>query len=151
MAPSVQRRKVWLTLTAGVPCSNAAKTRNPLKLAGCPKLANRSQPLLGRSSPYGEYVWRKYCCLTSFFPIVGYMPSLRKYSPTSLCDGAQMAIFGDFLRPVFSASRSTFQTYILNSHHGHTMCRSMVDIQSATAEIRRGEELKIKEEKEDMR
>jgi len=27
----------------------------------------------------------------------------------------------------------------------------MVDIQSATAEIRRGEELKIKEEKEDMR
>jgi len=22
-----------------------------------------------------------------------------------LCDGAQMAIFGDFLRPVFSASR----------------------------------------------
>jgi len=34
--PSVQCRKVWLTPTTGVPCSNAAKTRNPLKLAGMP-------------------------------------------------------------------------------------------------------------------
>jgi len=25
--------------------------------------------------------------------------------PTKLCDGAQLAIFGDFLRPVFSAIR----------------------------------------------
>jgi len=29
VAPSVQRRKVWLTLTTRVTCSNAAKTRNP--------------------------------------------------------------------------------------------------------------------------
>jgi len=27
----------WLTSTAGVPCSNAAKIRNPLKLAGMPQ------------------------------------------------------------------------------------------------------------------
>jgi len=27
-------RKVWLTPTTGVPCSNAAKTRNLLKLTG---------------------------------------------------------------------------------------------------------------------
>jgi len=33
---------------------------------------------------------------------------------------------------------STFQTCILNSHYGYTKCRSMVDIHSATAEIRRG-------------
>ena len=33
------------------------------------------------------------------------MPQLRRYSPSKLCDGAQMAIFGDFLRPVFAASR----------------------------------------------
>ena len=39
-------------------------------LLGCPKLANRSQPLVGRSSPNSEDVWRRYCCLTSFFPIV---------------------------------------------------------------------------------
>jgi len=36
-------------------------------LLGCPKLPNRSQPLLGRSSPYCENVWRRYCCLTCFF------------------------------------------------------------------------------------
>jgi len=37
----------------------------------------------------------------------------------------------------------TFQTCILNSHEGHTMCGSMVDIQSPTAEIRRGTKKKI--------
>ena len=36
-------------------------------LQGCPKLANRSQPLAGRSSPYYEDMWRRYRCLTSFF------------------------------------------------------------------------------------
>ena len=37
----------------------------------CPKLANRSQPLGGRSSPhYDEDMWGRYRCLTSFFPIV---------------------------------------------------------------------------------
>ena len=36
------------------------------------------------------------------------------------------------------AACSTFQTCILNSHQGHTMCQSMVDIQPAAAEIRRG-------------
>jgi len=70
-------------------------------LQGCPKLANRSQPLVGRSSPYYEGIWRKYCCLISFSDC-RYMPYLRRYSPTKLCDGAELAIF---LRHVFSASR----------------------------------------------
>jgi len=54
---------------------------------------------------------------------------------------------GDFV-PHFSvlhfqrAACSTFQTCILNSHYGHTMCASMVDIQSPTAEIRRGKKKK---------
>jgi len=51
---------VWL-------CSNAAKTRNPLKFAWVPKLTKRSQPLVGRSSPYCKDMWGRYCCLTSFF------------------------------------------------------------------------------------
>jgi len=49
-----------------MPCSNAAKTRNQLNLVGCPKLTKRSQPLVGRSSPYCGDIWRTYCCLTSF-------------------------------------------------------------------------------------
>jgi len=38
-------------------------------LLGCPKLPNRSQPLVDRHL-YCEDMWRRYCCLTSFFPIV---------------------------------------------------------------------------------
>ena len=34
---SVQRLKVWLTPTTRVLCSNATKTRNPLKLASVPQ------------------------------------------------------------------------------------------------------------------
>jgi len=65
---------VWLTPTTRVVCSNAAKTRNPLKLPGGPKLTNRSQPLVGRSSPYCGDVYRRYCCLISFFSDCRYMP-----------------------------------------------------------------------------
>jgi len=31
---------------------------------GCPKLAIRSQLLVGQSLPYCEDMWRRYCCLT---------------------------------------------------------------------------------------
>ena len=34
---SVQRRKVWLMPTTRVQCSNAAKSRNPLKIARVPQ------------------------------------------------------------------------------------------------------------------
>jgi len=36
-------------------------------LQGCPKLANRTQALVSRSSPYYQDMWRRYWCLTSFF------------------------------------------------------------------------------------
>ena len=76
-------------------CSNAAKRESRLNLQGCLKLANRSQPLVGRSSPYCEDIWRTYCCSTSFSQCK-YVPQLRRYSPTNLCDGAQMSHFGGF-------------------------------------------------------
>ena len=48
-------------------------------------------------------------------------------------------LFGDVWVLYFQrAARSTFQTCILYSHQGHTMCRSMVDIKYATAEIMPG-------------
>jgi len=61
---------VWLTPTTRVLCSNAAKTRTRWNYLGCSKLTKWSQPLVGRSSPYYEDMYRRYCCLTSFFPIV---------------------------------------------------------------------------------
>jgi len=38
-------------------------------LQGCPELPNRSQPLVGRSSPYYEGMWRTYCCSQVFIII----------------------------------------------------------------------------------
>ena len=45
----------------------------------------------------------------------------------------------------------TFQTCILNSHYGHTMCGSMADIQSAVAEIRRGKKEEERKKKKERR
>jgi len=45
---SVQRRKVWLTPTTRVLCSNAAKTRNPLTLGGVPQT---TEPISAASRP----------------------------------------------------------------------------------------------------
>ena len=69
-APSVQRRKVWLMPTTGVPCTKAAKTRNPLKLAGCPKT---SGPISAASGPKFTILWRhleEMLLVIKFFPIV---------------------------------------------------------------------------------
>jgi len=50
-----------------------------------------------------------------------------------------MAIFASFLRPAFTASRVQ-QVSDMHSKFAlsHTMCANMADIQSPTAEIRRG-------------
>ena len=48
MAPSVQRRKVWLTPTTRVPCSNAAKTRTPLEFVG---VTQTPEPISAVSGP----------------------------------------------------------------------------------------------------
>jgi len=50
-------------------------------LLECRKLTNRSQPLVGRCSPYCDNMWRRYCCLTSF--------SDCRYLPYSCEDIAQ--------------------------------------------------------------
>ena len=47
-----------------------ARRESHWNLQGCPKLPHRSQPLVGRSSPYCADMWRRYCCLTGFFPTV---------------------------------------------------------------------------------
>jgi len=59
----------WLPLSE-VAAVTKPKRETRCNLLGCPKLANRSQPLVGQSSPYRENIRRRYCCLTSFFPTV---------------------------------------------------------------------------------
>jgi len=108
---------VWLTHTTRVPCSNAAKTRNPLKFAGVPKFPNQSQPLVGRSSLYYEDMWSRCCCLTIFFRIVE--TCLARQSSAMV---PTQPFFGDFLRLVFSVSRmqhisDLHSKFALRPHH----------------------------------
>ena len=104
LAPYVQCRKVWLTSTARVLCSNAAKTRNPLKFAGVPQIRH-SPTDVSRQWAEVHHIVRhveEVLLFNTFSPDCRYVLYLRRYSPTKLCDGADMAIF---LRPVFTASR----------------------------------------------
>ena len=57
VAPSVQRRKVWLTPTTRVPCSNAAKTQNPWKLAGVPKTNEPNSDASGPKFKFFSDCW----------------------------------------------------------------------------------------------
>jgi len=86
-------------------------------LQGCPKLTKRSQPLVGRSSPYYGDMWRRYCCLTSFFfrlSIHALVAKIQREKVVRWCPD------GDFWRLCVlylqQAACSTFQTCILNSH-----------------------------------
>jgi len=88
-----------------------------------------------------EDMWGRYCCLTSFFPIVDTCLGCEDIARQSWAMVPRWRFFGDVLRPVFSASRMHHISDLhSNSAQGHTMCASMVDIQSATAEIRREKE-----------
>ena len=119
VAPSVQRRKVWLTPTTRVPCSNAAKTRNPLKFGGVPQtpepISTASGPKFTLLSGQVEEVLLFNKC----FSDCQHVHYLRRYSQPKLCDGAEMAIF---LRPLFSASRvqhvsDLHPKFALRPHH----------------------------------
>jgi len=70
-----------------------------------PKLPDRSQLLLGRSSPYFQDIWRRYSCLTSFFPIVDTCLTCEDIAWQSCTMVHRWWHFGDFLRPAFLASR----------------------------------------------
>ena len=96
---------VWLTPTTRVPCSNAAKTRNPLKLAGVPKLTKRSQALVGRSSPYCGGHLEKILVLNNFFPMVDTCLSCEDIARQSCAMVPRWRFLATFLRPVFASSR----------------------------------------------
>jgi len=53
-----------------VPCSNAGKTRNQLKFAGVSKTRQQISAISGPKFTILHRHVGRYCCLTSFFPIV---------------------------------------------------------------------------------
>ena len=75
-----------------------------------------------------------------FFSDCQYVPQLRRYGSTKLFDGAPMAIFGVIFTSSISASRV---------QNISDMCESTVDIQSPTAEIRRGKRQKERRRKKE--
>jgi len=91
-------------------------------LLGCPKLVNRAQPLVSRSSPYCGNMWRRYCCLTRFFRL-SIHASIAKIQPDKVvrwCRDGEF--FASFLRPVFSAScvqhvSDLHRKFALRLHH----------------------------------
>ena len=88
------------------PAVMLSRRETRLNLQGCLKLPDRSQPLVGRSSPYYGDMWRTYCCLKSFF----FRLSIRAYSCEDIARQScamvpRWRFLATFLRPVFAASR----------------------------------------------
>ena len=76
-------------------------------LQGCPKLPDRSHPLVGWRSPYCQDMWRRYCCLTSFFPIVDVYLSCKDMAWQSCAMVPRWQIFEDFFAScIFSEPRA---------------------------------------------
>jgi len=93
-------------------------------LQECPKLAMRSQPLVGQSSPYCEDMWGSYWCLKSFFSIVDTCPSCKDIVRQSCAMVPRWRFFASFLRPAFPASHVQ-QVWDMHSKlaiRPHTMC-----------------------------
>jgi len=138
--PAKYRWRPLFNATSRVRAVTLPRRETSWNLLGCPKLTKRSQPLVGRSSPYCQDMWGRYCCLTTFFAIVDTCLSCEDIAWHS-CTMVPRWWF--FCVLYFQRAACTaFQTCILDSHYGHIMCASMVDIQSATAEIRRGKKKK---------
>ena len=110
-----QYREVWLTPTTRVRAVTLPRPETRLNLQGCPKLANGSQPLVGRSSPCYEVIWRGYRRLTICFPIVDTCLSCEDTARQSCAIVPKWRFFCVLLY-FQRAACSTFQTCILNSY-----------------------------------
>jgi len=105
VAPSVQRRKVWLTPTTRVPCCNAAKMRNPLKFARAPQTA---EPISAVSEPKFTILRghvEEVLLLNKFFPTIDKCLSCEDTAGQSCEMVPRWRLIASFLRPVFPASR----------------------------------------------
>jgi len=103
---------VWLTPTTRMPCSNAAKSRNPLKFAGMPQT---NETISAASGPKFTILCghvEEILLLNKFFPFVDTCLNCEDIARQS--DGAQMAIF--CVLYFQRAACSMFQACILNLH-----------------------------------
>jgi len=96
VAPSVQRRRVWLTSNTGMLCSNAAKTRNPLKFARVPQT---QQQISAARGPKFTILWghvEEILLLNSFLQRAAMLTlqalyKLRQFRP-SVCPSVRLSV-----------------------------------------------------------
>jgi len=98
---------VWLTPTTRVPCSNAAKTRNPLKLPEVPQTNERISAANGPKFTILRGNVGDILKLNKFLPIVDRPTCFScEYMERQSCGMVPRWRFSaTFLRPVFAASR----------------------------------------------
>jgi len=113
---------VWLTPTTRVPCSNAAKTRNPLKSAGVPQTNETISAASGPKFTILQGHVEEILLLNKFFLIVDTCLSCEDIAQQSCGMVPRWRLFGDFLRAVFSASRAQHisdlhSKFTLRPHH----------------------------------
>jgi len=113
---------VWLTPATRAPCSNAAKTPNPLKLPGVPQTP---EPISAASEPkftilcghVGEIL-----LLNKFFPIVDTCLSCQDIARQSCGMVPRWRFLATFVGPAFAASRvqhisDLHSKFALGPHH----------------------------------
>jgi len=113
---------VWLTPTTRVPCSNAAKTRTPLKLPGVPQTNETISPASGPKFTILLGHVEEILLLNKFFSIVDTCLSCEDIARQN-CEMVPIWRFlATFLRPVFAASREQHiselhSKFALGRHH----------------------------------
>jgi len=86
------------------------------------KRRKKKNKLVDRSSPYYGDTWKRYCCLTSFFPIVDMCLGCEDIARQSCAMVPRRRFLATFLRPVFAASRvqqvsDLHSKFALRPHH----------------------------------
>ena len=103
-------------------CSNAAKTRNPLKFAGVPQTNETISAANGPKFTILRGHMGEILLLNKFFPIVDTCLSCEDIARQSSGMVPRWQLFGDFLRHVFLASRvqhvsDVHSKFALRPHH----------------------------------
>jgi len=105
-----------------MPCSNAAKTRKPLKVAGVPQTPETTS---AASGPKFTILWtqvEEILLLNKFLPIVDTCLSCEDIARQTCGMVPRWGFFASFLRPVFSASHvqrisDLHSKFALRPHH----------------------------------
>jgi len=120
---TVQRHKVWLMSNTWLPCSNTAKTRNPLKFAGVPQTTGSISASSGpKFTILSGHVEEVLLLNKFFFLIVDTCLSCEDIAQQSCTMVRRWRLVGDFLHPAFPASRVQHASdlhpkFTLRPHH----------------------------------